>query len=153
LPVLGTAVIAVIAGVILLVILSRTIRRQTMAVAAMVAIFAAACWLLSRTSDQIHTMGRWHIQSRTYMAKILAQPNSDDGSLKHLEWDVWGFPGAGDTTEYLVFDPNDSLAIAAKSHSPGRYSGIPCEVPSVRRLEKNWYTVLFYTDTNWNHCG
>jgi hypothetical protein len=27
-----------------------------------------------------------------------------------------------------------------------------CEVPTVRRLEKQWYAVEFYTDEDWNHC-
>src|ERR1700735_3317046 len=83
--------------------------------------------------------------SRGYKSRVLPQvPNEQ---LKHVEWDGWGFAGAGDTTEFLVFDPADSLAGAAKNHSSGRFSGIPCEVPEVRRLESEWYTVRFYTDT------
>ena len=150
---LGTAVIAAIVGLVLLVVLFRTIRRQSMAALSMVAVFGAASWLLFRVSDDVRTTGRWFIQSGRYKTEILAQPNSTNGELKHAEWDGWGFAGAGDTVVYLVFDPNDSLAAAAKSHSPGKYSGIPCEVPNVRRLENHWYTVLFYTDTDWNHCG
>ena len=65
----------------------------------------------------------------------------------------WGFPGAGDTTVYLVFDPNNSLAAAAHSHAPGKYNGLPCEVFKVRRLEIHWYTVQFYTDTAWDDCA
>lgn len=38
------------------------------------------------------------------------------------------------------------------SPNPGKYPGIPCEVVRVRRLEKNWYTVLFYTEQDWNNC-
>jgi len=59
---------------------------------------------------------------------------------------------------FLVFDPTDSLSAAAKSHSPGKFKGIPCEVPLVRRLESHWYTVRFYTDEYWGRrnaldCG
>ena len=91
--------------------------------------------------------------SNDYKAEVLAQPSSTGASLKHVEWDGWGFVGSGDTVVYLVFDPNDSLAGAARTGSPGKFSGLPCEVLRVRRLENHWYTALFYTDTNWEHCG
>lgn len=149
---LATALVAAIVGVVLIVILVRTVRRQSLAASSMILVFGAASWLLFRVSDDVRTTGRWLIQSRKYKAEILAQPNLADGELKHAEWDGWGFAGSGDTTVYLVFDPNDSLAAAAKSNSPGKYKGIPCEVPRVRRLESRWYTVLFYTNTDWNHC-
>jgi len=149
---LWTALIAAIVGLALLVVLFLTIRHQSIAALSMVAVFGAVSWLLFRVSDDVRTTGRWLIQSGRYKTEILAQPNSTNGELKHAEWDGWGFAGA-DTVVYLVFDPNDSLAAAAKGNSPGKYSGIPCEVPNVRRLENHWYTVLFYTDTDWNHCS
>jgi hypothetical protein len=149
---LGTAVIAAIVGLVLLVVFSRAIRRQSMAALSMVMVFGAASWLLFKVSDDIRTTARWLIQSGRYKAEILAQSNSINGELKHAEWDGWGFPGAGDTVVYVVFDPNDSRAAAATRNSPGKYRGLPCEVPVVRRLENHWYTVLFYTDTDWNHC-
>jgi hypothetical protein len=74
-----------------------------------------------------------------------------DGSLKHIEWDGWGFPGAGNTVVYLVHDPDDRLATAAKSHSASKLGAIPCSAASVRRLERCWYTLSFYTDTDWDH--
>jgi hypothetical protein len=150
---LATALVAAIVGVILFVILLRTVRRQSAAALSMVVVFGAASWLLFRVSDDVRTTGRWLIESRKYKAAILAQPDPANGELKHAEWDGWGFAGSGDTTVYLVFDPSDSLAAAAKSRSAGKYKGIPCEVPHVRRLENRWYTVLFYTDTDWNHCS
>lgn len=143
----------VIVGIVLFVTFLRTVRRQSMAALSMIVLFGVLSWLLFRISDDVRTTGRWLVQSKKYKAAILAQPNPANGDLKHVEWDGWGFAGAGDTTVYLVFDPSNSLAAAAKSHSPGKYSGIPCEVPSVRRLEDRWYIVLFYTDTDWNHCG
>lgn len=150
---LVTAIIAAIVGLILFVVLFRTIRRQSIAALSMIFVFGAASWLLFRVSDDVRTDGRWLIRSGRYKAAILSQPNPTNGELKHAEWDGWGFAASGDTVVYLVFDPKDSLAVAAKSRSPGKYSGIPCEVPSVRRLENHWYTVLFYTDTDWNHCS
>ncbi|HTX15231.1 MAG TPA: hypothetical protein VMD77_08045 [Candidatus Baltobacteraceae bacterium] len=115
---------------------------------------AVAMFLLVQKYDfAMRTTARWLIRSRKYKAEVLAQPNSTSGYFKHIEWDGWGFVPAGDTTAYLVFDPSDSLSAAARSHRPGKYSGIPCEVPEVNRLEKEWYTVVFYTDEDWTHCN
>jgi hypothetical protein len=148
---LETGLIAAIIGLIVIAIVFRTMRRQSMAALSMVAVFGSGCWVLFDVAYDVHTTGRWLIQSGKYKAEVLAQPNSTNGELKHVEWDGWGFAGA-DTVEFLVFDPNDSLVAAARSRAPGKYSGIPCEVPSVRRLEKQWYTVEFYTDTYWDQC-
>ncbi len=149
---LATAVLGAIIGLILVVVLCRTVRLESMAALLMVAVFSAGSWLLFKVSDDVRTTVRWLIQSGKYKAEILAQPNSINGELKHAEWDDWGLAGM-ETVVYLVFDPNDSLGAAAESHSPGKYSGIPCKVPNVRRLESHWYTVLFCTDTDWNHCS
>jgi hypothetical protein len=97
------------------------------------------------------TTVRWMLYSGTYKAEVLAQPTVA-GELRHIEWDGWGGFGAGDTVVYLVFDPNDSLAAAATKHVPGKFNGIRCVVPDVRRLGKNWYAVQFYTDEDWQHC-
>jgi hypothetical protein len=150
---LWMAAISAIVGLILLVVIFRTIRRQRIAALLMLVVFFAASWLLFRVSDEVRTAGRWFLQSGRYKAEILAQHEPKNGELKHAEWDGWGFGGVGDTVVYVVFDPDDSLAVAAKSHSPGKYSGIPCQVPKVRCLESHWYTVLFYTDTDWGHCS
>ncbi len=66
-----------------------------------------------------------------------------------MEWEATGFAGVAYNTDYLVFDPTDSLAIAAKMRSAGKFSGIPCEVLGVLRLENHWYSVVFYTDEAW----
>jgi len=118
----------------------------------MLVVFCSVLWLFWTISDYVRTTGRWVIHSKTYKANVLAQANPTNEGLKHIEWDGWGFAGS-DTTVYLVFDPHDSLAMAAKSGQPGKFDGIPCEVPAVQRLEDHWYTVLFYTDTDWSHCG
>jgi hypothetical protein len=57
--------------------------------------------------------------------------------LKHVEWESSGWGPIGPTIVYLVFDPADSLSAAAKSHQAGKFSGIPCEVPRVQRLESH----------------
>jgi hypothetical protein len=91
---------------------------------------------------------RWLVRSRSYQAAVLAEPNSANEELKHCEWDGWGW-AAEDTTVYLVFDPSDSLSAASREHRAGKFSGIPCEVPLVERMGKNWYAVRFYTDEWW----
>jgi hypothetical protein len=99
----------------------------------------------------IRTTARWLVWSRDYKEKVLAQPASANGDLRHVEWDGWGW-GGNDTFVFLVFDPTDSLSAAALNHQPGKYAGIPCRVPSVGRLESRWYTVVFYTGQNWGYC-
>jgi hypothetical protein len=96
---------------------------------------------------------RWILESESYKAEVLASQESKDGYFRHTEWDGWGFAGAGDTTVYLVFDPGDSLARAAQADAKGKFTGIPCEVYKVRRFERGWYAVSFYTDTDWEHCS
>jgi hypothetical protein len=152
-PLLLTLVVAAIISLILLVVVIRTIRHQYLPLLVMLLVFCTVSWFLFRLSDELRTELRWLLLAQSYKAAVHAQPQSADGRLKHVEWDGWGFPGAGNPVVYLVFDPNDSLDKAAKRHSPGKFSGIPCEVPTVQRLESHWYTVLFYTDMDWNHCS
>jgi hypothetical protein len=95
----------------------------------------------------IRSAVRWFAWSHNYKAEVLSQPSLNT-ELKHIEWDGWGWTGQ-DTTVYLVFDPAESLSTAAREHRPGKLNGIPCEVPVVDRLEKNWYTVQFYTNEWW----
>jgi len=99
-----------------------------------------------------HTRIRWLFRSREYKARVLASTNAGKSELRHIEWDGWGGFGAGDTTEYLVFDPTDSLRIPANNRESGQFSGLPCAVARVRHLETHWYTVSFYTDNDWDHC-
>ena len=106
-------------------------------------------WLITKNDDAI----RWMLRSQSYKNQVLALPKPADGYLKHVEWDGWGFAGAGDTVVYLVFDPNNSLAPVIHEKVSAKVSGIPCAVPKINRLESQWYTVLFYTDTDWEHCA
>lgn len=72
--------------------------------------------------------------------------------MKHAVWDLWGFPGAGDTTVYLVYDPDNSLASGGGRRGGGKFAGIPCPVASVRRLADHWYAAEFYTEESWGRC-
>ncbi len=96
---------------------------------------------------------RWFFRGREIQDEVLSQAIPADGRFRHVEWEGWGFAGAGDTVVYLVSDPNDSLISAARSGLPGKFVGLPCEVVRVHRLEQGWYTALFYTDTDWDHCS
>lgn len=110
---------------------------------------AALWWVVIGHSSALGTTARWLVRSHDYKARVLAQSDLTNGELKHVEWDDWGW-GGQDTTVYLVFDPTDSLSQAASSRHPGNYSGIPCEVFLVRRIESHWYTAQFYTNQDWH---
>jgi hypothetical protein len=120
-----------------------------LAILSMLAVFWIFSFVFFINHHAIRNTARWSLWSRRYKAEVLAQSTPPNGDLRHVEWDGWGFPGAGDTTVYLVFDPTDSLAAAAKKHEPGKFDGIPCRVPRVSRLEDRWYAVLFYNDERW----
>ena len=126
--------------------------RQRLSVISTLVVFWAVCAPLLANYFAVRDETRWLFWSTGYKAQVLAQPDSAIGELRHVEWDGWGFAG-NDTTAYLVFDPDDSLAAEAKSLSPRKVSGIPCEVQEVRRLESHWYAVKFYTETDWDHCN
>ena len=138
---------APIVTVAVLVVAAFRVRKQTLAVLTMAATYALVMWGLNITADTLNTRGRWFIHATRYKAEVISQPVPSRGSLKHIEWYSDGFPGAGNTVGYLVFDPSDSLMVSGKSGS------LPCEVARVTRLEKSWYVVLFYTDSEWDDCG
>jgi hypothetical protein len=101
---------------------------------------------------QFRAAARWLVWSHNYKEKVLAQQAPANGDFRHVEWDGWGW-GGQDTTVFLVFDPRDSLSSAASIHQPGKFDGIPCEVPEVSRLESQWYAVRFYTNQDWQRCN
>src|SRR4051794_33808378 len=111
-------------------------KRMFTVVGLLIVIFSSALLVVSRPLFGIPSAfnsARWLIWSRGYQSAVLAQPDSTNGYLKHLEWDYWGWSGQ-ETEVYVVFDPTDSLFQAASSHQPGKYRGIPCEVFRVRQL-------------------
>jgi hypothetical protein len=145
-------VVAPIISLTLIVVAVREKGRRRLEVLLMLVAYLAASWGLVKNSLELSTTGRWLLSAKGYKAEVLAQPDSQNGELKHIEWDGWGFAGS-DTEVYLVFDPNDSLSTAARSHSPGKFGGIPCPVDGVQRLESHYYTVLFSTGTDWSNCS
>lgn len=145
--------IAPIASVVFLVLLVRAAVRkrasQCLSLALTLVAFLAVSWALLMNRGAVRDSLRWQFWSHNFKTEVLTKPTPINGELKHAEWEATGFPGVGNNTVYLVFDPSDSLWVAAKSHSPGKFSGIPCEVPVVRRLERQWYSVVFYTNEEW----
>ncbi len=120
--------------------------RQRLAALLIVMAYVATLILLMANYSFVRDHVRWVLLSTEYKAKVLAQTPGEE--LKYAEWDGWGFAGA-DTTVFLVFDPNNSLAAATESRPPVKVRSLPCEVVRVRRLDSQWYAVLFYTDTYW----
>lgn len=120
-------------------------RRLATVLVTVVQIFAA--WLLMSNYSLVRDHVRWRFLSGGYKAKVLAQPLSK--GLQHVEWDSWGFAGIADTTVFLVFDSTGSLEGAAGAPAPVKAPGLPCAVVGVRRLSRQWYAVLFYSDTYW----
>jgi hypothetical protein len=123
-------------------------RRLCLSVLSVLVVYSILSFALFKCHYVIRNAARWSLWSRRYKAEVLAQPAPANGELKHIEWDGWGFAGA-ETNVYLVFDPTDILAAAAKSHRPGKFDGIPCTVQLVSRMQSRWYAVLFYTDEGW----
>ena len=127
--------------------------RQFISVLLAVVGFVAVSGALQRNEPTLRPSLRWLLWSRQYKADVLAQPDPENHQFKHVIWDTWGpFVQTGFNVTYLVFDPSDSLEKAARAQEPGRYDGIPCEVFSVARLEKQWYAVSFNADENWVNC-
>jgi hypothetical protein len=123
--------------------------RQCLSMLLTLVVFSCASWALLKSEDTLRPSIRWLLWSPRFKAEVLAQPAPTEGELRHMEWEATGFAGVANVNIYLVFDPTDSLAVAAKGHSPGKFSGIPCEVVRVLRLESHWYSVTFYTDEGW----
>ena len=115
-------------------------------------LFAVIAFVLVWNYSAVQTEARWLLSSRHYKSDMLSRPAPPDGELKHIEWDAWGWEGEN-TTVYLVFDPIDSLSLAAATHESGKFAGIPCDVPKVSRLERQWYVVTFYTNKEWGRCN
>jgi len=123
--------------------------RQCLSMLLTLAAFIGASWALLKNEGTIRPSIRWLLWSSRFKAEVLAQPAPITGELKHCEWEATGFAGVANVNIYLVFDPTDSLAVAAKRHLPGKFNGINSEVLRVLRLESHWYAVTFYTDEWW----
>lgn len=135
--------------ILLLIAAIRKRPHQCLSIFVTIVAFLAVSGALLTEHNTLRPMLRWILWSHHYKAELLASPNSPKGELKHVEWDISGWGPIGPTIVYLVYDPTNSLSAAAKSHKPGQFSGIPCEVPRVQRLESHWYAVTFYTEESW----
>jgi hypothetical protein len=134
----------------LLILLVVAATRRSVSVLAMAVVVALMSYLIYANQDAIRFTGRWALWSHQYKKAAKAQ-QAVAGELPHAEWDGWGFAGL-DTTVYAVFDASDSLYPVAQKHMWGKVPGIPCPVSSVYRLEKHWYSVVMYTNSDWNQC-
>jgi hypothetical protein len=124
--------------------------RQSISMLLTLVTFLGVSGILLMNKNGIRASLRWVLWSHRFKAELLAQPAPANGQLRHMEWEATGFAGVGNNTTYLVFDPRDSLL--STTPSPRKPRGIPCEVPVVRRLEKDWYSVEFYTNEIWDDC-
>jgi hypothetical protein len=93
----------------------------------------------------------WVLCSRHYKHLALASPRTS-GQLPHAEWegDGWGGAPVGDWMGYVVFDPSDSLPQAGTTEPARKIKGVPCDAVAVRRLEKNWYSVVTAMNQFWD---
>jgi hypothetical protein len=148
--VIYVVVVAPIVSLVLLavVLAAKSNRRRT--VLSMLAVYWIGSAALVDNYSAVRDATRWLLFSKAYKAKVLEQSATDGRGLNHVYWDGWGWAGAN-TDVYLVFDPNGWL-VPTEDPSPSKLRGLPCIVPRVRRLENHWYAVMFYTDTDWDHC-
>ncbi len=115
------------------------------ALAIVILIAVAAVWNLY----EVRTTVKWLVFSHRYKSAVLSESYTN-GELRHIEWDGWGGTPVGDWTAYIVYDPTDSLSAMGKRNTPAKYRGIPCSVISVRRLEKDWYSVVLDMNEFWD---
>jgi hypothetical protein len=129
--------------------------RAVMVFAAFLAVTAVIVLNQAHVRPRLH----WLVWSQLYKSEVLASTARPDGEFKHVEWDGdgWGSGATGDWMSYVVFDPSDSLSEATKKNVPAQYSGIPCTVIRIRRLEKHWYSVVLDMNEFWDKmhptCG
>lgn len=123
--------------------------RRWLVIAAALVIATLAAIAILWNVYRVRTTLRWLVLSRHYKSAVLSQPATND-ELRHIEWDGWGGTPVGDWTAYIVYDPTDFLPAMRKTDTPAKYKGIPCNVISVRRLERNWYSVVLDMNEFWD---
>jgi hypothetical protein len=144
----GIFLVTPLAGLILLVLLIRRKRMARYVCLAILCFYVLLSWQMLKHSAEIRSESRWLSSSRTWKAEVLKQPSRTTSGVRYVVWDGWGM-FAQDTDVYLVFSPDDGL----RKYSPSNLSGLPCPVWRVQRLEKQWYSVTFYTNEGWDGCG
>ena len=151
---IGVVLISALA--LLLVVILRKHRQQRIIT---VLVFVVVTGMVVFNEYHVRPYLYWMMWAQRYKSEVLASSDPHNNEFKHVEWDGdgWGSAVTGDWSGYIVFDPTDSLPAAVKSNAPARYDGIPCDVISVRRLEKQWYSVVVDMNQFWDamhpNCG
>jgi hypothetical protein len=115
--------------------------------------FMANIGIPTRFGTQVY----WLLWSRQYKRAVLSSSRVA-GELLHADWngDGWGGAPVGDWMGYVVYDPSDMLP-TMKTGKPRKIKGIPCDVVSVRHLERYWYSVVADMNQFWDsshpNCG
>lgn len=146
------AVVAPLSLIIFLAMFVRPWRQEWPTIVCALAAFFISTWVGFRLFPRYRFDVRWFVTASDYKREVLMQPVPASGQLRHTEWDGWGFVPSGNTVVYVVYDPSNSLLESSKPNAHMSVSGLPCDVSRVKRLEENWYAVVFYTDTDWEHC-
>lgn len=149
---LGIPLISVAVAISVFVAAKRSRRTPSLSIFLILPAYWAVTWILFAYRIDVRFKVRWVLGEKDYKSSMMKQPEPISGELRHMDWDGWGWAGM-DTEVYLVYDPADTLAGPANTRSAGKFRGIPCEVPRVRRLESHWYAVEYYTGASWNECG
>ena len=142
---------AILGTLALGIALRRDRQRRIMPVAAVGAfLIVAAGVVFSQWQIRPHLL--WLVWSNRYKSEVLANSAPSNGEFKHTEWDGdgWGSGATGDWMGYVVYDPSDSLSAANKNNVPTVHKGVPCKVILVRRLEKQWYSVVLDMNQFWD---
>ena len=139
--------------ILLVVEVFRRRRRQSLSMLLTLTGFLLVSATLLKCEPTVRPWWRWLLFSHRFKSQVLRQQSPANGQLRHMEWDGWGGATVGDWTAYVVFDPTDSLADAARNRSSGRFDGIPCDVDAVRRLENHWYSVTLSMNEWWEKCN
>lgn len=144
-----TACLALLIAVFLCVF--KKSRHSGIALLSVTIVYCSVTSVLVLKAYNLRIAERWLLWSKSYKARVLAEPNPGQGAMRHLEWDGWGFAGS-DTYVYLIFDPDDRLSSFANSSFHGKINDEICGVSRVYRLEPCWYSVVFDTDMKWAAC-
>ena len=61
----------------------------------MLAIYGTTSAILVANHNGVRTAARWLVWTNYYKARVMSEPDSTNGELKHTEWDGWGWAGDG----------------------------------------------------------
>jgi hypothetical protein len=111
---------------------------------ALLSFYALTSWQMEKHWMETRSELRWIGEARSWKDETLQRPSEPGSGIKWVVWDGWGM-FAQDTDVYLVFDPDDGL----RNYSPSHLNGLPKPVWKVQRLEKQWYSVTFFTEDGW----